>query len=529
LQRYRWTAYLTLIAVLLAACATPPPTGNSFSILASPATFTTLADETLQITVTISGSPGGAVILDIADLAPDMSVPTTITLPDGTASGQLSLVVGPDVALGDATVTVTAVGPDASATADIEITVDPTPGSIDSSYGDAGQAVFPKSMGGGDIRDIAVDADGNAVVVFSYSNGDNNDFGVARMLPDGTLDPTFGTDGWTFADGGDDSGDSPRSVAIDGDGTILVGGNGRVAASTDTDLLVMRFESDGTLDAAFGTGGVAAIDSGSSESGGAIAIDGDGNIAIVGNFGCCGSGDVVVGRFDSGGTPDATFDGDGVLTFDLGGGDEDRADGVTIDGSDRIVIVGSGRSASSTSHDAFVARFADNGSFDGGFNGGKPLFIDIDDGRNELFDVAIDADGAIVAVGYTGFGGGVNEDALAVRITPAGALDPTFDSDGIVTVDVTGAYDFLEALALAPDGDIVAVGTSIGGPLFQELTVVRLDPDGGLDSDFNKDGIFLASGGFASYAGSLAIDQDGSYLIGGVSIGPLLLKIDPTP
>jgi uncharacterized delta-60 repeat protein len=279
-----------------------------------------------------------------------MSVPTTITLPDGTASGQLSLVVGPDVALGDATVTVTAVGPDASATADIEITVDPTPGSIDSSYGDAGQAVFPKSMGGGDIRDIAVDADGNAVVVFSYSNGDNNDFGVARMLPDGTLDPTFGTDGWTFADGGDDSGDSPRSVAIDGDGTILVGGNGRVAASTDTDLLVMRFESDGTLDAAFGTGGVAAIDSGSSESGGAIAIDGDGNIAIVGNFGCCGSGDVVVGRFDSGGTPDATFDGDGVLTFDLGGGDEDRADGVTIDGSDRIVIVGSGRSASSTSH-----------------------------------------------------------------------------------------------------------------------------------------------------------------------------------
>jgi uncharacterized delta-60 repeat protein len=143
--------------------------------------------------------------------------------------------------------------------------------------------------------------------------------------------------------------------------------------------------------------------------------------------------------------------------------------------------------------------------------------------------VAIDADGAIVAVGYTGFGGGVNEDALAVRITPTGALDPTFDSDGIVTVDVTGAYDFLEALALAPDGDIVAVGTSIGGPLFQELTVVRLDPDGGLDSDFNKDGIFLASGGFASYAGSLAIDQDGSYLIGGVSIGPLLLKIDPTP
>jgi uncharacterized delta-60 repeat protein len=525
----RLSLTLTLVALLLAACATPPPTGSSFSIVATPTATTTLADETLDLSVTLTGSPGGTVILDISNLAPGMSAPTPVTLADGTVSGQLSLVVGPDVALGDSTVTVTAVGPDASATADVTVTVDPTPGSVDSSYGDDGRAVFPRSVGSDVIVDVALDADGNAVVIYSADNGDDSDFGVARVLPDGTLDPTFGTDGFATFDGGSNDYDYPSSLAIAGDGDILIGGVGRGVASVNDDLMVMRLDSDGALDPAFGAGGIAVADIGSGEVGGAIAIDSAGNIVVVGGTSCCSGSDILVARFDSAGNPDAGFDGDGLLVLDLGATGDDEARGVAIDDSDRIVVVGSGEGPASTDEDLVVMRLTTSGAFDGTFNGGAPVIRDIDGSEDELQAVAIDAANRIVAVGYSGIGGGVNEDTLTIRLDGSGGFDNGFGSDGIVTTDVTGTYDLMTNLALAPDGDILAVGVSFAGRMFQSAFILRYDGDGRLDSDFNKDGLLPFDIALPTVAVAAVIDGDGSYLIAGFDLGPMLLKIDPTP
>ena len=181
-----------------------------------------------------------------------------------------------------------------------------TNGSLDSSFGTAG---FVTTLIGS-IYDfgnsVAVQGDGKILVAGASSSGTNNyDFAVARYMTDGTLDSSFGTGGIvTTPIGGDDFG---QSVAVQSSGKILVAGYSRIGSASYYFTLV-RYNSGGSLDSSFGTGGIVTTESG---QGYGMALQSDGNILVTGWGSADGHYAFALLRYN-GGTP-GDIDGDGLL------------------------------------------------------------------------------------------------------------------------------------------------------------------------------------------------------------------------
>jgi uncharacterized delta-60 repeat protein len=167
----------------------------------------------------------------------------------------------------------------------------------------------------------------------------------------GDLDATFNPpNGLATYDGGSGEGYG-RAVATQSDGKIVTAGTTRVV---NLDFLVLRYDTDGTLDATFDGDGVAIYDGGfGDDQGTALAIQSDGKIVVDGYSANGVDDDVIVLRYDTDGTLDATFDGDGVAFYDGGSGNDDgRAMAIQSDG--KILIAGG--TDNGTDEDVLVVR-----------------------------------------------------------------------------------------------------------------------------------------------------------------------------
>ena len=124
------------------------------------------------------------------------------------------------------------------------------------------------------------------------------------------------------------------------------------------------------------------------------------------------------------------------------------------------------------------------GDLDPTFSGGGKLTDGVSYGTDGGSAVAIQPDGKIVAAGHSK--NGFRSDFALVRYNADGSLDTSFDSDGKVTTSI-GTSDFASAVAIQPDGKIVAAGNSYNGS-DSEFALVRYKPDGSLDTSFDGDG-----------------------------------------
>ncbi|MFE2289083.1 calcium-binding protein [Streptomyces sp. NPDC059443] len=329
-------------------------------------------------------------------------------------------------------------------------------GSPDTTFGDGG-AVTTDLSPNDEGQAVAVQPDGKIVAAglrVMEENGTSwGQFTVLRYNPDGSPDTTFGTGGQAYPDFG--RGSSAGAVRILSDGKILAAG-----AAQDSFALA-RLMPNGSLDATFGggdgqvttafTGGGASIED--------LALQADGRIVASGRTGYTSpnfSTDVALARYNPDGSPDTGFDGDGQLTVDWGTTGDD-ASGVVLQPDNKIVVAGYG------SEGFTVARFTTGGSPDTGFGGDGRVGTTFETGSGAAHDVALQPDGKIVAVGVGGGADGGHDYAVA-RYNPDGGLDTTFSGDGKVTTDVgfDFADDFEEAhsVALQPDGKIVVSGVT---------------------------------------------------------------------
>jgi uncharacterized delta-60 repeat protein len=162
-----------------------------------------------------------------------------------------------------------------------------------------------------------------------------------------------------------------------------------------------------------------------------------------------------------------------------------------------------------------VARLTSSGVLDTGFSTDGKIEFGVGAGDDVLTGLAIASDGDIVAVGYGS--NGSNFDFAVARLTSAGVLDTAFDSDGKVLVPVGSGADYGHAVAIASDGDILVAGTSHNGS-DDDVAVVRLTSAGALDTAFDSDGkVTVAIGSAADGARAVAIASDGDILVAGTS------------
>ena len=194
-------------------------------------------------------------------------------------------------------------------------------------------------------------------------------------------------------------------------------------------------------------------------------------------------------RLLSAGQPDPTFGAGGldVLNPTLVSGGVANAVAIQADG--KIVSAGDGYLDLSSDVDAFaLVRYNRDGSTDTSFGANGVVHTVLPGSQWSVAnDVAIQADGKIVAAGFAQYSG--NTRFAAVRYLPSGKLDTTFSGDGIATMDFGPGDDRAASVAIDPGtGKIVLGGTAHGGGTASDMAVVRFNPDGTPDTTFNGTG-----------------------------------------
>jgi uncharacterized delta-60 repeat protein len=180
-----------------------------------------------------------------------------------------------------------------------------------------------------------------------------------------------------------------------------------------------------------------------------------------------GHSDFALARYNANGSLDTSFSGDGVQMTDFGDFG-DRAIGVELQADGKIVAVGR---AGGTA-DFALARYNTNGSLDTSFSGDGKQTTDFGVGAGVGANgVALQVDGKIVVAGLAG-GGATGNDFALTRYNPDGSLDPSFSGDGKRRTNLGGS-DGANGVALQGDGKIVAVGVGLGTDGTSDFALAR--------------------------------------------------------
>jgi uncharacterized delta-60 repeat protein len=368
-------------------------------------------------------------------------------------------------------------------------------GDLDASFGVGGKVITDFAGNNDEGKAVALQPDGKIVLVGSASDlvTGGTGFGVARYLPGGDLDATFGEDGLVTTRFESDA--LAQAVELQPDGRIVVAGY--IVGDTNFGSALARYLPNGDLDATFGEDGLVTTDISAPVY--AVVLQPDGKIVAIGGM--------TLARYSADGTLDTTFGDEGLVTIDF----EQVAAALQLDG--KIVTAGSGFNPTSSQYEFELARYLPDGTLDTTFGIDGRVTTDAG-GSGSASGMALQPDGKIVTVGSIFNVATSHRDFALVRYLPDGMLDTTFSGDGRVTTDFGGPSQAL-AVSLQRDGRIVAAGHA----LFTDFALARYLPDGALDTTFSGDGLVTTGFGTdsSSYASDLIIQSDGRLVAGGAA------------
>ncbi len=381
------------------------------------------------------------------------------------------------------------------------------PGDLDTGFGSSGVVATPFNHAEV-LSKMVVQADGK-ILVGGYTEALGRTLMLMRFNSDGTLDTGFASNG-VYLDANVAS--EPNSLSLQADGKILytVGG-GKVQ--------VIRLNPDGSLDTGFASNGVATIDLGTrgfSPVGLHVQEGASGPIGFIlgGTLLDNGTGYLAVMRLDGNGNLDTSFGSNGIGQKGSTGGNL-QAHAMGLNASGQFVVLGALFVTASSQYNLAATQFTGLGSVNTGFGTNGMLTINL--GANEIGRaIARDSNGLLYLLGDTGNGGSIN-DLLLIRLTSSGSLDATWDTDGILVQNIN-AVDFAVGLAIDDsDRPIVSATTAALGQL-ADWAVLRYETSGTLSaSGFGSNGIvqFSAETGTGTYNQALARQADGKLLLVG--------------
>ncbi|HRH48859.1 MAG TPA: hypothetical protein PLP23_08905 [Panacibacter sp.] len=330
-------------------------------------------------------------------------------------------------------------------------------------------------------------------------------FTGAKAQP-GTLDPSFGIGGKVI----NQLFGRIRCTALQKDGKILAAG-----LAYEETIIIVRYNSDGTLDLSFGTNGKVLTDLVPRfhlyySQATALAIQSDGKILITGygfrNSGLYGDYDVLLARYNTDGNLDASFGKSGIVINDFGDEDE-QANAIALQPGGKILIGGI------SNNDQLLVRYNTNGSIDSSFAGKGWLTTDFF-GFDYVNSFAMQPNGKIIAAGTSGFG---EQFFLLVRYNRNGSIDSSFGYNGKVATDFGHGGDQLASIVLQPDGKIVGTGKTGGATgLEGKIAVIRYLSTGSIDSSFGTNGkVKTKPGSKFSNGTTILLQPNGKIIVSG--------------
>ena len=359
-------------------------------------------------------------------------------------------------------------------------------GVLDTSFGTGGKVstAFGTGVGAGNTGDgysIAVQADGKLVVAGYVLNGTNNDFAVARYNTDGTLDTTFDSDGKLTTDlTGARSNDIATSVIIQADGKILVAGESH--DGTNYNFALTRYNTNGTLDTSFDGDGKLVLDAAdpanNHDYGRSVAVQPDGKIVVVGfDYNTTRKfHDLTLVRLNADGSVD------GVRHSSIVGADSTEGHDVTILPDGKILV--SGTSITANDGDFALVRYNPDLSPDITFEIDGGTAITVGTGDDHAATLYVQANGKMLQAGYAT--NGTSRDFALIRWNENGTLDTTFGNAGKVMTSFGADHDQIRSITVQPDGKILVAGFS-GNTQSTDFALARYNADGSLDTTFDAD------------------------------------------
>lgn len=328
-------------------------------------------------------------------------------------------------------------------------------GTLNTSFNSTGYAQLVTGFEFTLMQAIAVQSD-NKIVIGGYIVEDHiPKFALARYDNiTGMLDTSFGGIGYVATNIRE--GSTISALCIQPDGKIIAGG---IAGQGQPGFAIARYNTDGSVDTSFGTDGASFVNPGYVSSISALALQADGKIVAAGFAWNTATDICVLARFNTDGTLDGTFGTGGVVTAQIGAASRAQAVAVQADGK---IVVG-GYTTNNFIHYAFcLLRYDTSGVLDASFDADGTVVtpgvvITPMNYSSKINALVIQADGNIVA-GGSNFGLRNTTFALA-RYLPSGTLDNTFATNGIAFT-VIGASAQINSLITQSDGSIVAAGTS---------------------------------------------------------------------
>ena len=320
-----------------------------------------------------------------------------------------------------------------------------------------------------------------------------NQGGVARLMADGSLDASYGSNGiFRSTLPGYSANNAYASwgpAAVDGSGGV-------VAGAYLGDIVVTRANATGTALAGFGTGGLASVDllARASLYANAGERQPDGKLLAAGCIAVGPECDTLVVRVNADGSPDTGFGTNGRVVLDLGGNDLAFAVAVQPDG--RILVAG--RAVTGADYHFYVVRLTAAGALDTTFNTtGKKVFDLEAASTGEARGVALQSTGKIIVAGTVSRASGL--DIGVARLNTDGSLDATFGAAGARIVDYSnfGVEDARALVVRADDRIVVAATTGNRDPASSVIALLGLTADGSPDAGFGN------AGGFPGWRNSI--------------------------
>jgi uncharacterized delta-60 repeat protein len=334
---------------------------------------------------------------------------------------------------------------------------------------------------------IAVQSNGRIVVAVVANNP--KVFKIVRYMPDGTLDPSFGTGGIVSRPITGTDGCQSYAVGIQSTGKIIVGGFNWGPASSNNDFALARFDTDGSLDLSFGSASTPGSVTLSVSTGGTtiqyediirgLVVRPDNTIIVAGTAYNGGDDDFVIAKFSADGVLDGAFGTGGITRTNVN--NEDVVNGVAVNSTGSIYVVGTSNWDGSSTGNYTLLRYTSGGTLDQTITSGIS-------GNDEGYGIAIQSDDNVLITGKKPATASPTTDLFLARYKPDGTLDGLFGAGGIVTTNfgpgAATSNDEGWSIGIQGDGAIVVAGTTDANVTNYDFLVARYNSTGGLDPTF---------------------------------------------
>lgn len=337
-----------------------------------------------------------------------------------------------------------------------------TNGSLDNNFG--AQGVVTTTIGKNSFaKDVAIQEDGKIVQAgYIFVNGSYHAVAV-RYLENGEMDAEFGENGIAHLPALNNC----MSVAIQSDGKIVLGGY------KSDNFGLGRLNSDGTIDTSYGENGYVMTQiqdlygEASTSYISAIGAQKDDKIVAVGFLYSYNTyNDIAIVRYNTDGSLDAEFGNQGVVVSNIGGL-SDFGTAVTFQEDGKIIVGGhkeNGFLPGIPEYDAVIIRLnAEDGSFDTTFGEDGAAIIHLTEEATYVNDVAVQADGKIVITGAYVIYSEQKFDMYVARLNADGSIDTEFGDGGSRIFAFAVTENAPQKIAVQEDGKIV-----IGGFLMED-------------------------------------------------------------